>query len=474
MRFNLPVLTLIDRMFFALGAVAGGWLAALMVRQIFVGGWSDLWLILVLWALLAYLLLPRIHTLLTLIYVPDYFIGRARTYEGLLGDPVNLAFLGEEEQLHRAMQRAGWDRADELGFRSGLSIITSTLSRRSYDSAPVSPLYVFGAMQDFTYQQEVEGNPARRHHVRFWRTPHGWYLPGGRRVDWVAAGTYDRRVGLSFFTLQITHKISADIDTERDHIVATIDSGNPEVERSSIRHFSSGYHSRNGGGDAINTDGDLPILDVRKVNLEPAESTATRAPSTLSSHGKLSGQARALVRDATDTSSSNQVHRPMTLYLVYGLMLARAVIAVATVAADLLGIIDEQRFGAGRFWDMNLLVSAGLSSTGAEVLVLLAIAAFAIVYLLLAQLNFMGYASARFFALSVTLGTLVAAIMQGPGAATGPMFQLWLIDLALDVAILITLSGGDVRDFHLHRAVGREIGAERRQDGQRRSTAATQ
>ena len=37
-------------------------------------------------ALLAYLLLPRIHQILTALYVPDYFIGRTRTSDGLLGD----------------------------------------------------------------------------------------------------------------------------------------------------------------------------------------------------------------------------------------------------------------------------------------------------------------------------------------------------------------------------------------------------
>jgi hypothetical protein len=471
-RFSVPLLTFVDRVFFALGAVAAGWLAVLMVRQIFVGGWNDLWLIIVLWVLLAYLLLPRIHTLLTLVYVPDYFIGRARTYEGLLGDPVNLAFLGSEEQLHLAMQRAGWARADELGFRSGLRILTSTLSRRSYDSAPVSPLYVFGGMQDFTYQQEVAGNPARRHHVRFWKTPDDWYLPGGRKVDWVAAGTYDRRVGLSIFTLQVTHKISPDIDRERDHIVATIDAASPEAETALIRHFSSGYHSRNGGGDEMNTDGDLPILDLTRLDVgasgtgpELASSStspgAMRAqvdglgaplvPSDASRTHGLGSQARAIGKRVKDTASSNRIHRPMTLYAVYGLMIIRSIVAVATVAADLLGVVTEQRFGPSRFWSVG-----SLASTGGEIAVLIAIAVIAVLYLVLAQLNFNGYAVARFIALAVTVATLAAALLDGPGAETGPVFQLWLLDLALDVAILITLSGSDVRDFHVHSALLRQ------------------
>ena len=89
-------------------------------------------------------------------------------------------------------------------------------------------------------------------------------LPGGYAVDWLAAGTYDKSVGLSLFTLQVTHRIDADTDIERDHIVGTI-RDLPGVEVDVIRDFATGYHSRNGGGDTITTDGDLPIIDVRGV-----------------------------------------------------------------------------------------------------------------------------------------------------------------------------------------------------------------
>ena len=42
-------------------------------------------LLIVFWVLLTYLLLPRLHRILTRLYVPGYFIGRARTSDGLLG-----------------------------------------------------------------------------------------------------------------------------------------------------------------------------------------------------------------------------------------------------------------------------------------------------------------------------------------------------------------------------------------------------
>jgi LssY C-terminus len=257
---------IVDGVLFAFAGLSTIWLAYLVFRASIQPGWPML-LLIVFWLLLTYLLLPRLHRILTRLYVPGYFIGRARTSDGLLGDPVNLALRGQEAQVHAAMTRAGWTRADDLSIRSGTRILTSTLSRRSYDEAPVSPLNLFDRQQDFAYQQEVAGSPSKRHHVRFWRCPEGWMLPGGYAVDWLAAGTYDKSVGLSLFTLQVTHKIEENTDIERDYIVQTVSAATPEVEVEVIEDFSTGYHSRNGGGDLIITDGNLPIIDVRRIEV---------------------------------------------------------------------------------------------------------------------------------------------------------------------------------------------------------------
>jgi len=255
----------IDWFFFVFAGAAALWLAYLSFTETFHVGWWGIPFFLAFWVLLAYLVLPRLHRILTTIYVPDYFIGRTRTSDGLLGDPVNLAFQGTGVQIQAALEAAGWTRAEPVTLGSSWRIITSTLARRSYDEAPVSPLFLFGRQQDFAYQQEVDGNPAQRHHVRFWRCPDDWLLPGGRRVDWLAAGTFDTSVGLSLFTLQVTHRIDADTDVERDHIVQTVTDADPGVTVDVIADFATGYHARNGGGDSIRTDGDLPIVDVRGV-----------------------------------------------------------------------------------------------------------------------------------------------------------------------------------------------------------------
>src|SRR4029450_11847142 len=188
------VMDIVDGVLFAFAGLSTIWLAYLVFRASIQPGWPML-LLIVFWVLLTYLLLPRLHRILTRLYVPGHPTAPARPSDGLLGDPVNLALRGLEPQVHAALTRAGWIRADDLSLTSGRRMVTSTLSRRSYIAAPVPPLPLFDRQQDFAYQQEVAGNPSKRHHVRFWRCPEGWMLPGGYPVDWLAAGTFHNNGG---------------------------------------------------------------------------------------------------------------------------------------------------------------------------------------------------------------------------------------------------------------------------------------
>lgn len=259
---RFPLFALVDIVVIAITLFLVAWLAALLLKQGSQLNLTGIIYIIVFWAFIAYLGLPRAHQLFSTIYVPDYFIGRTRTGDGLLGDPVNLALDGSEEDIHAAMQRAGWTMADEITLGSSWRIVKSSVFGVSYPSAPVSDLYLFGRRHEFAYQQEVDGNASQRHHVRFWPVPEGWVLPGGHRAQWMAAGSYDTSVGLSAFTLQVTHKIDEYIDLERDYIVNSVRYHDPECGVEVIQDFSTAYHHRNGGGDRVQTDGDMPILDV--------------------------------------------------------------------------------------------------------------------------------------------------------------------------------------------------------------------
>jgi len=392
------MLNRLDAMLFAFAGLATLWLAYLLVRESVRPGWPLLLLVLF-WILLTYLLLPRLHRILTRIYVPGYFIGRAHTSDGLLGDPINLALRGDEAQLHLVMSRGGWRRADDLSLATGLQIVRSTLRRRSYAGAPVSPLLLFDRQQDFAYQQEVDGSPSKRHHVRFWRAPDGWMLPGGYAVDWVAAGTYDRSVGLSLFTLQITHKIEADIDVERDHVVGTM-RRSCEVGVEVVRNFSTGYHSRNGGGDRIRTDGDLPIIDVRHVSAAPSsaiERTGSRdkRPAQIVVGAVIAGL-RGLVfllvgiaflsppevLAQTPSQAGSPAHLTtaavvlliilalgdivLALAVVYRRDRARIVLMLSSVVAVVAGFIDNARH-------LDVITLETLPTVGMSILILLAL-----------------------------------------------------------------------------------------------------
>ena len=74
---------------------------------------------------------------------------------------------------------------------------------------------------------------------------------------WIGSATYDKRVGFSHTTGQITHHISADVDAERDHLFESL----KETGDLSDVQIIEGYHKvcegRNGGGDPWHTDGRL-------------------------------------------------------------------------------------------------------------------------------------------------------------------------------------------------------------------------
>ncbi len=142
-------------------------------------------------------------------------------------------------------------------------MIIASVRRVSYPTAPVSSLFLLGQKQNLAYQQEVNGNPRKRHHVRFWKTPRHWWLPGGYHADWLGAATFDKNVGLSLFTGQITHKIEEKIDEERDFVVKSLTQAGTARVRV-IKHFGSGYHARNGGGDNVVTDGAMPFITLNK------------------------------------------------------------------------------------------------------------------------------------------------------------------------------------------------------------------
>lgn len=170
------------------------------------------------------------------------------------GDPINVALIGEIDEVKEILKAAGWFPADPLGVRSDLEIAADTVLKKEYDQAPVSKLYLWGRVEDLAYQQPVGGNPRQRHHVRFWKSA----TPGGQgRPLWVGAVSYDKSVGLSHTTGQITHHIAADVDAERDHLFESLKKTGQLAGSLYIDDFHKVREGNNGGGDPWRTDGRL-------------------------------------------------------------------------------------------------------------------------------------------------------------------------------------------------------------------------
>ena len=398
-----PVQQIVDGVFFLIGTVLVMWLGWIVVTVGIDDGWYVIGSVFLFWVLLAYVGLPRLQEVLSKVYVPDYFIGRSLTDIGVLGDPINLAVDGTEADIHAAMLRAGWTRADELTVRSSWRIVVSSVLRRPYPEAPVSSLFLFGQRQAFAYQQEVDGNPAQRHHVRFWPVPDGWKLPGGFEVQWLAAATYDRAVGISLFTLQVTHRVDADIDIERDYVVDTVRYAVPDASLRVIRDYSSAFTTRNGGGDVVRTDGSLPILDL----------TSLRAPEP-------AGEG-----PATDALSRAVSHRvpPPTLLAAAAISVGKAAVTLTAVfAAVVRGDSDP---GAASTFEIAVM--------GISALCLVGLWAFMLAH----------HAWAR-FALMVVCTVEAVTQLLDLGAAADVQFSV-LVSTATTVLILIAVSSDEAR-----------------------------
>lgn len=212
--------------------------------------------VLVLWLMAAYLILPalwRHHE-----HHPPMASAPKTTLtaQGIPGDPLNVGLVGAEADVVRSMLVAGWSPADPITLRTSLRIAESVLFKRPDADAPVSNLFLFGRKQDLAYEKPVGGDARRRHHVRFWKADD----LGREGVPlYIGSTTFDVSVGLSRDTGQVTHHIAPDIDAQRDELIADVTRANRITKIYQVTGVGATVFGRNGEGDRYSTDGELTI-----------------------------------------------------------------------------------------------------------------------------------------------------------------------------------------------------------------------
>jgi len=249
--------------------------------KLFAGGRR--WLLIVgavpiVYLLLAYLILPAVWT------HHEHEPGLAslpmvtRTSDGIPGDALNVGLVGNKEDIARAMHAAEWYPADPITLRTSVEIIGSVVLDRPYHDAPVSPLYYQGKKEQLAFEKPDGKSADRRHHVRLWQV-----LEKGTdgRPVWIGSITFDRGVGLSHDTGQVTHHIGPDIDTERDLLMHDLREAGMVEAFFQISGVGPTLFGRNGEGDPYYTDGEI---DFARLVLDGAKRTAPPlivAPPTL-------------------------------------------------------------------------------------------------------------------------------------------------------------------------------------------------
>jgi hypothetical protein len=131
------------------------------------------------------------------------------------GDPLNLALIGEPNDLVPALVRRNWHTTEIIWSRAILRTIKSFIQGERYRYSPISPLYVYGRPQDIGWQK-ARGTIHERNHMRFWLSPIRFR---GKKV-WV--GQISRDIGVKL-TLKsptfTTHVIDPDVDEARRYFV---------------------------------------------------------------------------------------------------------------------------------------------------------------------------------------------------------------------------------------------------------------
>jgi len=179
-----------------------------------------------------------------------------RTAQDIPGDPINVGLVGSREDVLCGMHAAAWDPADPITFRSSLEIVGSVVLDRPYRGAPVSSLFYDGRREDLAFEKLVGRSADRRQHVRFWEV-----LKQGEesRPVWLGAATFDRNVGLSRYTGQVTHHIAPNIDAERDRLSDDLKAAKVVEAIYEVTGIGATLNGRNGGGDPYFTDGEVEI-----------------------------------------------------------------------------------------------------------------------------------------------------------------------------------------------------------------------
>jgi LssY C-terminus len=179
--------------------------------------------------------------------------------QGDPGDMVNFLIIGSEDDMKKAFTTAGWVKVDANVETTLLAGALASLSKESYLTMPMSPLYLFGRQQDYGWAHaEPITVVASRNHLRVWKAP---FTVDGQTL-WVGAATHDVGFEKDQRNNGVTHKIDPDIDLERDYVEKTLCSTGLVAE---VAHFlpkNPMQEAKTATGGSFHSNGQVLVMKL--------------------------------------------------------------------------------------------------------------------------------------------------------------------------------------------------------------------
>ena len=177
------------------------------------------------------------------------------------GDMVNFLILGSEDAMQKVFTAAGWVKVDADVSGTVLHGIIESISKESYLTMPMSPLYLFGRPQDYGWAHaEPIKVVASRNHLRIWKAP--FHIDG--QTLWVGAATHDIGFERDERNNGVTHKIDPDIDLERDYVEKTLTSTGLVAEVTHVLPADALKEARTATGGSFHSDGHVLVLKLNE------------------------------------------------------------------------------------------------------------------------------------------------------------------------------------------------------------------
>jgi len=175
------------------------------------------------------------------------------------GDMVNFLLIGSEDAMQKVFTAAGWVKVDADVRGTVLRGIIGSISKESYLTMPMSPLYLFGRSQDYGWAHaEPIKVVASRNHLRIWKAP---FDVDGQTL-WIGAATHDVGFDRDQRNDGITHKIDPDIDLEREYVEKTLTATGLIAEVAHALPANPLKEAKTATGGSFHSDGRVLILKL--------------------------------------------------------------------------------------------------------------------------------------------------------------------------------------------------------------------